>query len=179
MNLPSLCAGFSLNDADWGSVPAYFGGLALLLTVYTLVRDRSERRRKQASQVAAWAESRVSEDGRRYYITMRNASDLPVTDVRLVVASEKTLVRLRIRKDRVPEGPLKHHFTYIPTFPPDATQEVGGFDKPTPIAVQSLEFSDSSGRRWLRSHGRLRDISYHRAYRRLRSKWTTVTWRRL
>ncbi len=164
-----------LVDIDWGSLPAYFGGLALVLTVMTLRRDRRDKHREQAARVAAWATTRQATGGPQHFIVqLRNGSDLPVTAIRLVVASEKDEVRLRTRKDRVPEGRHKHHFVYRATFPPDTTEEVGGFEKPTPLEVVSLEFVDSSGQRWLRTKDSLvavrKDGQVRRAIRTLRQR---------
>jgi hypothetical protein len=61
---------------DWGNVPEYFSGLALLVAVATFSRARRDALRSQADKVAAWGAE--PEDGRPK-IVLRNSSDLPVT----------------------------------------------------------------------------------------------------
>src|SRR3712207_1663919 len=66
-----------MTSVDWGSVPAYFGGVALAFTAATIWRDRKIRERGQAERVAAWSEK--TQDGWKLWV--RNASDLPVSAV--------------------------------------------------------------------------------------------------
>jgi hypothetical protein len=58
---------------DWGSVPAYFGGLALVLTIMVMLRDRQEKIRGQANQIAAWVE-RSYDDSEPHRVVVKNAS---------------------------------------------------------------------------------------------------------
>jgi hypothetical protein len=139
---------------DWGSVPAYFGGLALLLTIVTLQRDHKERRGAQASKVAAWAVPPSHADGEtKFHIRLRNASELPVTSVRVVISVERTERKMRLRKDQGPEGPLRNVFYYRNVLAPGATEDVREFS--SPVEVKSLDFIDSSGRTWYRTKTRL------------------------
>ena len=66
--------------AIWGNVPAYFGGIALILTLLIILRDRNEKIRHQADRLAAWVE-RAKEDGGSHKVLIRNASDLPCMNI--------------------------------------------------------------------------------------------------
>lgn len=57
---------------DWGNVPSYFGGFALIVAVISMRRDGRDRRRSQAEKMAAWTEKR--EDS--WEVILRNQSDL-------------------------------------------------------------------------------------------------------
>src|SRR5712691_1022024 len=85
---------------EWGNVPGYFGAIALILTIGTIQRDHRERSRVQASKIAVWAvPPKVEDEKIQFCVLLRNASDLPVTEVRLVIAAERSKVRIRFRKD--------------------------------------------------------------------------------
>jgi hypothetical protein len=135
---------------EWGNVPAYFGGIALLLTIVTLQRDHREKSRAQASKVAAWTVPPPrGEDDTKFRVFLRNASELPVTGVRVVMGVERKKPQIRFRKDQGPEGPLRNIFRYRDVLAPGATENVEEFS--TPVEVTSLEFTDSSGRVWHRT----------------------------
>jgi hypothetical protein len=71
-----LCEGETMNV--WTVLPAYLGILALAITGFNFFRDRKERRKAQADQIAAWVQ-RASQDGDKHKLIVKNASDLPCT----------------------------------------------------------------------------------------------------
>ena len=72
-----------------GSVPEWFGGLALALALITLMRDRQDRRRAQVYLIGAWCDQiRQQADNPRIYETnahIRNGSHLPLIVVLISV----------------------------------------------------------------------------------------------
>jgi hypothetical protein len=134
---------------DWGNIPAYFGGLALLIAIYTLSRDHRERRRSQADKVVAWAER--AGDG--YKVFVRNKSELPVTEV--IIALNVGYRRSdAVRLDKFTRPDRWHKPQYVDVLPPDHTEEVRFF-KPGPAQVSGLSFIDSSGSKWSRTSTQL------------------------
>ncbi len=153
---------------DWGSVPAYFGGLALLATCYVIGRDRSEKMRVNAEKVAAWAVK--DEEGWR--ILVRNAGDLPCT--RVIVWGNRGY---RSRPDGTPrlslskfvgseaDGRMKPR--YLTVIGPGET--VTAVEVPLadgPLRVRSLDFRDAAGRDWERRDDNLARRRYGRYSRR-------------
>lgn len=72
----------SLRHLDWGSVPAWFGGISFLLAFRIFLRDRALSERGQVNQLGVW-----SDEGRgsphsavcgRAVLTVKNASNLPI-----------------------------------------------------------------------------------------------------
>jgi hypothetical protein len=115
---------------DWGSVPAYFGGIALAFTAATIWRDRKKSEREQAQRVAGWLEK--DQQGTTV-LRVRNASDLPVFHV----FAESTLAQLKGER---------------PQIGPGATEKLGF--KPEEVKIEQpprMTFTDAAGRRWERT----------------------------
>lgn len=72
-----------LTAFDWGNVPAYFGGLSLLLALRIFQRERTAKERSQVEQVGIWVSVRLSREHHfpSVFLTshIKNASNLPVT----------------------------------------------------------------------------------------------------
>jgi hypothetical protein len=153
---------------DWGNIPAYFGGLALLIAIITLSRDHRDRRRSQAQKVAAWVEE--DEDGCK--IVLRNKSELPVTKV-LIGFNEGFKNPDAVRLGKPSRADRRRKPKHIDVLPPDATVTIGPF-KPGPVWVTSLEFIDSSGSWWIRTHTQLRPFGGSRIV-----FWTKKRWLRI
>lgn len=135
---------------DWGNVPSYFGGLALIVAVITMGRDGRDRRRAQAEKVAGWAEKRDD----AWEVTLRNTSDLPVT--RVVVwmnAGYRPASGVRLSKFAMPDGHVKP--CYEASLPPGTTICRTFPVERGPVAVISLEFIDCRGVGWKRTNQRL------------------------
>ena len=79
-----------IGQAQWGTVPAWFGGASLLLAVFLFMRDRRRDDRALIDKVAIWPtvtydqtftalkDAAKRNDGTRIKLTAKNASDLPV-----------------------------------------------------------------------------------------------------
>lgn len=158
---------------DWGSFPAYFAGAALVIAVYSMGRDRRDRHRSQAVKVAAWTENH--EDG--YTIFVRNKSDLPVTSV-AVWFNEGFKDPSAIHFGKPPRADRRRtHPERIDILPPDATVTMGPY-KPGPVWVTSLQFSDSNGSLWTRTHTQLRMLGSPRLLGWLQRLWLRIKSRR-
>ncbi|GAB3166213.1 hypothetical protein GCM10027258_89980 [Amycolatopsis stemonae] len=139
---------------DWGSVPAYFGGLALVLTLTVIQRDRREKVRDQANKVAAWVQrSRDYQDPHR--IVIKNASDLPCTSLRIWwTVGYRNPSALRLSKTFGADtdgGGKKPHYEHA--VGPGETIVL--LETREDCAVRRFEFVDAAGRRWLREGARL------------------------
>ena len=129
-----------MSELDWGSVPSYFGAAALLFTAATIWRDRRYREREQAQKVAAW----VSVDAGATKLTVRNASDLPITNLEAAWPSGPSSERVLYGK-RAQIGP---NYSDDIDYTPQVLQ--------TDFAPE-IRFTDCAGRDWLRdAKGRLR-----------------------
>ncbi|MEU8635997.1 hypothetical protein AB0C38_27860 [Amycolatopsis sp. NPDC048633] len=154
---------------DWGNVPAYFGGLALVLTLTVVQRDRREKVRDQANKVAAWVQrSRTENEPHR--ILIKNASDLPCTSLLIwSTVGYRNPSALRLSKtfgEDTDRGGKK----------PDYEHAVGPgetivlLETSEDCAVRGLEFVDAAGRRWSRYGSQLvrLDTIAGRVFRRTR-----------
>jgi len=144
------------HSIDWGNFPSYFSGLALLSTLYIISRDRGEKRREQASTIAAWSEPR----GDVTVVLVRNASDLPCWRVTITGAAGNKPVRdgswsLRLSKfdDDITWmfKPLR-----LSTVGPGQTIEAAQFSEHRrAVRVDNMYFTDAAGRKWVRRRGDL------------------------
>lgn len=167
-------------DLDWGNVPAWAAFISALVAVMftwrALARERrrdADRelrdRQEQANQVAAWVSRRdgpkPGEPG-NFYIELRNASDLPVYDVQIML------------RDSVGGEVLKQVW-WLGASPRD-TPRVMDLDSKAQVRLDyimkrareqkdriyydlTLDFTDASGVRWHRqSDGRLVEINQDR-----------------
>jgi hypothetical protein len=137
---------------DWGTVPGYIGGLALLLTVITIRNDRIEKRREQANKVAAWP---LRDESGAWKIAMRNASDLPVTNPSVGYNAGRRPGRLLLSKAG-PGADIKRKPQYRRLIPPNETIYVDVRFDVDEVLVTWFEFVDAAGRRWIRTNGGLR-----------------------
>lgn len=106
---------------DWGTVPAWFGGLSLVLALSIFMRDRSAADRKDVDLVGVWWKAEwerkvpMDETGRVETGTIKlhfgNAGNLPVeiTHVSFEVRT-KWVVRDLDQWERDPDGNLKRDF---------------------------------------------------------------------
>lgn len=139
-------------------MPAYFGGIALMATIFILWRDRTEKIREQAQKVAGW----VSKDDSYYYISVRNASDLPCS--RLTVLGNAgyhrdSEGRVRISLSKFEGDGVDGHLKpgYFSVIGPGATIETHKVpSKRGPVRLRKIEFMDAAGRNWSREEGALR-----------------------
>lgn len=136
-----------------GTVPDWIGAigttLALFVAFGVLILDLKERRRRQASAVAAWLE-RGQDD---VILHVVNSSDVPIYDVRIIpkfLGQTYEIISYPLMGSRSDYTPL--------TLPLPGNQQVSN----NYLGVEML-FADSAGRRWKRSiNGKL-----HRRLRRL------------
>ncbi|WP_204807163.1 hypothetical protein [Mycobacterium riyadhense] len=136
---------------DWGTVPAYFGGFALLVTAGTLWRDYRERARDQANKVAAWVKKGL--DGEDHQVLLKNASDLPCTAIAVAVTEGyKRQPKLSLSK-MFGHSTDRYRWYYIHAVGPDETLILR--QTPIPVAVRHLEFTDAAGRKWARRENSL------------------------
>lgn len=145
-------------EVNWGTFPSYFGGVALMLTAWTMFRGQRADVREQANQVAAWV---ASEDGKTV-LKMKNASSLPITAARVVPAyRERTGVSLA--KDNA-AATRQGKPLYLPSgVGPDQTVTVRSYDEGTTVRVVSFYFTDARGRDWKRFNGRLTRVRRKKA----------------
>lgn len=90
-----------LDKAEWGTVPAWFGGLSLLLAFVLFFRDRRRDDREQIDKVAIWLTTAYEPqffgaDGKidrieevEYTLHTKNANDVPI-DVHAVAFDIRT-----------------------------------------------------------------------------------------
>ncbi len=150
------------DNIDWGNAPAWAGLVAATVaagvSLRTLRDSRTDQREAQARKVAAWwgpkDEGRVSPGGllqlaklHDYGVLLRNASDLPVYDVRVDLRQADSH-RGNLSERRLPEVSIP---VLRPAPEPMLIAEVGQQDGP--LVVGSLAFTDANGRRWRRSAG--------------------------
>jgi hypothetical protein len=137
----------------WGTVPSYFGGIALILTVVVILRDHGERVRGQANQVAAWVQ-RSSTEGVPHRVVVKNASDLPCTHVGIWITEgyrspTKTIFSKAFGLDTDRERKPR----YLHAVGPDETVVV--YETKEDVAVRQMTLTDATGRHWVRVDGRL------------------------
>jgi hypothetical protein len=161
---------------DWGSIPAYFGGLALFFSAWTLRRERTEKIRSQANQIAAWVQrSRDGIDPNR--IVIRNASNLPCTDImlRYTQGYVKKPNKLSIlSKTFGADTNHKMKPIYVHAVGPSETLVVR--ETHEDIAVRGLWFTDASTREWARIGAKLHYDPYRKrsARRRFAARWKSL-----
>lgn len=133
----------------WGNVPAYFGGVALILTVIILFRDRNEKVRYQADRLAAWVE-RSKEDGKPHRVLIRNASDLPCMDISYsITEGYKNPSGIRFSKTFGADTNWWRKPRYIHAIGPGET--IVAYETTEDVAVRQISFTDSAGRHWKRT----------------------------
>jgi hypothetical protein len=102
-------------DLDMGTVPAWFGGLSLILAFVVFARDRNSAERKDVDLIGTWWETeyerrapndktgRVEKGSVR--LTIKNAGNLPVDIFQLAIeTSTKWAVRDLDQWEREPDG---------------------------------------------------------------------------
>ncbi|MFJ1761544.1 hypothetical protein ACIOD2_14580 [Amycolatopsis sp. NPDC088138] len=152
---------------DWGSVPAYFGGIALVLTLIVLFRDRREKIRAQADRVAAWVQ-RGRADGELHRVVVKNAGDLPCTDLRIWwTVGYRTPAKLRFSKVFGADTDGHRKPRYEHAVGPGETLVL--LETAEDCAVRGLEFTDAAGRQWSRIDARL--VRQGTLRRRVRRTW--------
>jgi len=133
----------------WEAIGAVATASAALVALVVYLRATSRTKRGQAEQVSAWLE--LVRDGDRegkFDAVIVNRSDQPVYAVFAHVVREG-LTRVTpwfFIYDVLPPGAAEREATDIPMVFP-------GTDSYRPLDVQ---FRDAAGRRWIRTHGRLR-----------------------
>lgn len=179
---PAICVGVAM-DGKWGSIAEWVAALATVAAFFAALvaarfaagalkieqareTDRLEiKKREQASLVSAWIdiEYAVGADGSRVAVTgltcrLRNASALPVHDVRVIGLIERHSKERRSRE--------MFRGVELSTLPPSnepIVERIGGPGRNGLVSVVdgaaraariaprcTLEFTDSSGRRWVR-----------------------------
>ncbi|WSQ10280.1 hypothetical protein OG604_22355 [Streptomyces sp. NBC_01231] len=144
---------------DWGTVPAWFGGVSLVLALVIFMRDRSASERKDVDLVGAWWEAEwekkapMDDSGRVEVGTVKlhfgNSGNLPVEIVQISFeVKTKWAVRDLDQWEREPDGSLRNgygvwtvkpgigshkHFIANVRVPPQ-----GEVDSETPIDVSDL-----------------------------------------
>ena len=135
------------------NIPAYFGGIALVLTLVVILRDRNERIRNQANRLAAWVE-RSKKDGETHKVLIKNASDLPCMDVGYWITEGYVQPSmLRLSKSFGADTDRRRKPAYIHAVGPGET--VVAYETTEDVAVRQLTFTDSAGRHWTRVGARL------------------------
>jgi hypothetical protein len=135
-----------LAQADWGTVPDWLAAVGTLLAFAVALRllfkeldarreNEEDRRREQASRVAAWARP-VGAGPNDHAMMLRNNSEQPVTAVRLVMEHPDMpeVVTREESWDLVPPGEQRVDDMWV-TGPPG------------PV---TLTFTDAAGHRWTR-----------------------------
>jgi hypothetical protein len=142
-----------ISEVNWGTFPSYFGGIALLLTAWTMFQGQRADVREQANKVAAWVDR---QDGKTV-LKMKNASDLPITSA-YVVPGYNERNALVLAKDDA-SATRKGKPLYLPSgVGPDQTVVVRTYDEGTTVRVISFYFTDARGRRWKRIGGKLTKV---------------------
>jgi hypothetical protein len=137
----------------WGNVPAYFGGIALVLTIVVILRDRNERIKHQADRLAAWVE-RSKKEGEAHKVLIKNASDLPCMDVGYWITEGYTQSsKLRLSKSFGADTDRRRKAAYIHAVGPGET--VIAYETTEDVAVRQITFTDAAGRHWTRVGARL------------------------
>jgi hypothetical protein len=165
---------------DWGDVPTWVGSVSATFAllgafmavwqatkVYKLERARDEEtrlervdrertdRRKQAARVSAWLDqvrSQRSETLPIYAFAVRNASDLPVYDVRLSTSM--------VTEQSVMAEAEDHILVLPPSDSPRLVPILDCKEGSSPASGVLLRFTDAAGVRWERNMmGVLKEIS--------------------
>lgn len=144
-------------EVNWGTFPSYFGGMALLLTAWTMYQGRRADIREQANKVAAWVDEK--EDGKTV-ILMKNASDLPITSAR-VEPAYRAKTGISLAKDDA--AATRHGKTIYLTsgVGPGQTVTVRNYEGET-VRVVGFSFMDARGQRWRRVNGKLFKVHYRK-----------------
>jgi hypothetical protein len=162
-----------LSDIDWGNLPNW-GALVAATTAAGLAGrnvyvDRQDRRKAQASRVAAWWGTKLYEmqtltgaDPQPKYTQvysaggayLRNASDLPVYEARIEFFRDGR--PLYVEELRV--VPPQDDAEFLE--PEDADNETAApWERSNDPLDVALSFRDAAGRRWSRSvDGRLHEV---------------------
>jgi hypothetical protein len=131
---------------DWGNVPEYFSGLALVLTVITFNRARQEQQRTQAEKVAAWG---AGDDG-HYKLILRNQSDLPVTGL-TISFNAGFIPKKGFSLTKYPRPDRHAKPRRLDMLSPGTTELLLPESMPGPVLITALRFRDSRGVIWIRS----------------------------
>ena len=144
---------------EWGTFPSYFGGLALIFTVYLINRDKLEKRQEQATKIAAWSELQ----GDVPVVLVRNASDLPCWNVTVTGAAgnkPRKDARQPLRLSKFDDDvswmfkPLR-----ISAIGPGQTVAAAQFsERRRVVRVENVFFTDAAGARWIRRRGNLERV---------------------
>ena len=156
---------------DWGNVPAYFGGLALVLTLTVILRDRREKVRAQVNRIAAWVQ-RGRVDGEPHRVVVKNASDLPCTDFRIWwTIGYRNPAKLRLSKVFGADTDRHRKPKYEHAVGPGETLVL--IETTEDCAVSGFVFTDAAGRRWSRKDARLtlQGTLRHRVPAQVRRTW--------
>jgi hypothetical protein len=136
------CAAKS-SHVDLGTVPAWIGAigttLAFLVAFAVFWLSLAERRRHQASQVAAW----FARGDTQATLHVANSSDVPVYNVRVdpkLLGQTSDPIRYPVLGPRTNETDL--------TIPMPGSRQVSNL-----FFGVEVFFSDSAGRRWFRAAG--------------------------
>jgi hypothetical protein len=63
---------------DWGTVPAWVSTASVFLAAVSYWRSTLDKRREQASKVAAWVDVSNEDGETKFYLRVRNNSDAPI-----------------------------------------------------------------------------------------------------
>lgn len=161
-------------DLDWGNVPTWLALIAagVAVTSCTLRRERerdirreADGRKAQADKVAGWVDQHeVSGPEGPYLIFLRNASELPIYDLKMSVRDTNTGKEI-IRKVLPVLAPEAKHkaIKLRAEFVQDdiaRAELVAGVNDKQPGCGVTLQFRDGSGTRWRRElDGKLVKVS--------------------
>jgi hypothetical protein len=165
--------------ADWGNVPAWIGSVVTSVSVAVAAisyrRNVAEKISGQASLIAAWISSQMSDDGTVVRsLRVSNGSDTSVYEICIFLSGSD-------HPHVIPEVPPKSTITPEVTLPPPPPAESGKPAVTTELGITffgvsmtakaqdvqlesapPIEFRDAVGRRWRREP----DGKLHRSARR-------------
>lgn len=141
-------------QVDWGNVPAYFSGGALLYAALTYRSSVKTKVAEQAGKISVWVDwNGQPPPGGDWKVWVKNASETSVSDVAVGIVQEAGLKKGRRSDDWLgePQGKTCEHVSKYPFLGPGAERVIFESIKGAPVTAVSLSFRDSAGRTWKQS----------------------------
>lgn len=166
-----------LATLDWGTVPAWFGGISFLLALRIFAKDRRASDREQINQLGVWPDTTSaphSEECGRYFLIVKNASNLPlrVTEIRTATyprwvkdVPEESIPTAAVQRVQPGETPRidTTHFGIIPPEEEKRSEQLPHFGEIRPkeegwrlgewshlrAEVRHILAVDNANRRWI------------------------------
>ncbi|MFE2305039.1 hypothetical protein [Streptomyces sp. NPDC059411] len=158
---------------DWGTVPAWVSTTSVVLAAWAFWRGTRDKRREQASKVAAWVELREENGKNQFYLHVRNDSTSPIFHLTIHTESDRYEQSelepgASFKREVSPGIGYQRMLTKIDAIKGGRDEKITNrqIKRAFKDAAVSLHFRDSLGRWWKRkANGKIKGSK--------RGKWTS------